>query len=223
MIGPIIDYLPSEFSNLLLHPYVCMGIFIHLHPEWAQQIRMLRLGTADVVKFSDGSTVLESDDTVVLIYFHGGGYSLLNPIAYAPLCVKLVEEFNTIYPSRKLIVYSVDYPLATTSPYPAQLNAAFSLYSHLTNHLYLDSKRIFIAGDSAGGHLSLSLALRIKESKLPEPKGLILVSPWLDINAKTQNKTPFDYINSHNLKKFTKAFLPPTFVDCTYFSFAPNA
>ena len=44
------------------------------------------------------------------------------------------------------------------------------------------SKNIVFSGDSAGGGLSLSLALAIKEMGLPMPAGLVGMSPWVDLS-----------------------------------------
>ena len=48
-------------------------------------------------------------------------------------------------------------------------------------HTPVDPAHIVIAGDSAGGGLSLSLLQVIRDAKLPAPAGGILISPWCDL------------------------------------------
>jgi epsilon-lactone hydrolase len=38
-----------------------------------------------------------------------------------------------------------------------------------------------IAGDSSGGGLAVSIALALKAANLPQPAGLFLISPWIDL------------------------------------------
>ena len=45
----------------------------------------------------------------------------------------------------------------------------------------ISPERIVIAGDSAGGGLSLALLQVIRDSGLPSPAGGVLISPWCDL------------------------------------------
>jgi acetyl esterase/lipase len=49
------------------------------------------------------------------------------------------------------------------------------------SHQAIDSKNIVIAGDSAGGGLTLSLLTLIRDLELPMPAGATLISPWVDL------------------------------------------
>ena len=51
-------------------------------------------------------------------------------------------------------------------------------------HLGYGAKNVILAGDSAGGNLALSLALKLKEDGRILPKALVLFSPWTDLNIK---------------------------------------
>ena len=48
-------------------------------------------------------------------------------------------------------------------------------------HLGYGAKNVILAGDSAGGNLALSLALKLKEDGRILPKALVLFSPWTDL------------------------------------------
>jgi acetyl esterase/lipase len=48
-------------------------------------------------------------------------------------------------------------------------------------HSAIDPKHMVIAGDSAGGNLTLSLLTLIRDLNLPMPAGATLISPWVDM------------------------------------------
>jgi acetyl esterase/lipase len=85
--------------------------------------------------------------------------------------------------------FSLDYRLASATPFeaanafPAQLLDALSGFYYLTQTLGFEPENIIIGGDSAGGHLVITLArYLIRESfqKLRVPRGIILLSPSCD-------------------------------------------
>jgi acetyl esterase/lipase len=77
-----------------------------------------------------------------------------------------------------LIAY---YRLAPEHPFPACLDDAILAYEWLLNQ-GIPPKSIAIAGDSAGGGLTLSTLLTIKEKKLPMPGCAYMLSPLLDVS-----------------------------------------
>jgi acetyl esterase/lipase len=77
-------------------------------------------------------------------------------------------------------VCGVNYRLAPQNPFPCAVIDALSVYMKLLEKY--SPKNIFIMGDSAGGGLSVSLLLAIRNSKLAQPSGAILWSPWLDLS-----------------------------------------
>ncbi len=54
----------------------------------------------------------------------------------------------------------------------------------------VDPGRILVAGDSAGGHLSLALALKLREAGRPQPAALGLICPWLDLRESAMARRP---------------------------------
>ncbi|MGB3325645.1 MAG: alpha/beta hydrolase [Mycolicibacterium fortuitum] len=105
-----------------------------------------------------------------LLYFHGGGYTLGSARGYRGFA-------GTLASAAAMEVVTVDYRLAPEHPFPAALDDAFAAYRALTERV----ATVAVAGDSAGGGLTLALVQRIRESSLPAPAALGLICPWLDL------------------------------------------
>ncbi|MFX8500623.1 alpha/beta hydrolase fold domain-containing protein, partial [Acinetobacter baumannii] len=73
------------------------------------------------------------------------------------------------------------YRLAPEHTSPAAIEDVVAVYKALLAQEQ-DPKKLVIAGDSAGGGLSLSTAIAIRNAGLPLPAALVLLSPWVDLN-----------------------------------------
>ncbi len=83
-------------------------------------------------------------------------------------------------------VIAVQYRLAPESPFPAAHDDAergANIVHRYAQRLGVDAARITLAGDSAGGHLALVTALRLKAAGVWQPAQLILIYPMLDATA----------------------------------------
>jgi acetyl esterase/lipase len=78
----------------------------------------------------------------------------------------------------------LDYRLAPEHPYPAAREDALSAYKDLLDW-GIEPSQIIIAGDSAGGGLTLSTALGIRNAGWPMPAALVLLSPWTDLSLSS--------------------------------------
>ncbi|WP_404364012.1 alpha/beta hydrolase [Marinobacter sp.] len=110
----------------------------------------------------------------VLLYFHGGGYILGSPETHRGLTGHLAQATGNT-------VIVPDYRLAPEHPWPAALDDALAAYQALLD----DGHRagdIAVAGDSAGGGLTLALAMRLRDLELPLPACLTVFSPWTDLS-----------------------------------------
>lgn len=105
----------------------------------------------------------------VLLYLHGGAFMVGNPASHRALTTRLALETGST-------VYVADYRLAPEHPYPAGLDDCLACYRALLDQ-GVPASRIVIAGDSAGGTLTLGVALRARELGLPQPAGLMPISP----------------------------------------------
>lgn len=140
-------------------------------------------GGDQVLGYWIGDADYRDPNAIVHVFFHGGAYITLHPLAHLETFGALVDMTNaTTRNKRPLALLTGWYTLAIDAPFPAQLNDALALYNHLLNDLKIDPSRIVIGGDSAGGNLTLALCLTIKERKLPQPAGIVLVCPWVTMS-----------------------------------------
>lgn len=111
-----------------------------------------------------------------ILYFHGGGYVFGNPGTHRQFIARLVNATGAFAVAPR-------YGLAPRHQFPAAVNDAQAAYEALLDR-GLDPASIIVAGDSAGGGLSMALLHRIRESGLPVPAGAVLFSPYLDLEHK---------------------------------------
>lgn len=116
----------------------------------------------------------ESSEARTLLYLPGGGF-MLPASAQVPL---MVSRINREAGTRALLV---NYRLAPEHPFPAGLEDCLAAYRHLLD-LGTDPKSIVIAGDSAGGGLTLSTLLALRDDGDPMPGCAVLISPFTDFS-----------------------------------------
>ena len=107
-----------------------------------------------------------------LLLLHGGAYVLGGPASHGALAGQLGQAAGAE-------AYLPDYRLAPEHPYPAALDDALAAYRWLLQRY--QPGQISIAGDSAGGNLTLATAIAIRDAGLPQPAALALISPWVDL------------------------------------------
>jgi monoterpene epsilon-lactone hydrolase len=110
----------------------------------------------------------------VILYLHGGAFFMGSPASYRNRAMRLSYRCAAE-------VFVPDYRLAPEHPYPAALDDALAAW-RLVRSLRKDAP-IFVAGDSAGGGLGLSLMLRLRDLGLELPNGAFLLSPWTDLTT----------------------------------------
>lgn len=141
-----------------------------------------------------------------ILYFHGGGYVLGSPRTHRGLVAHLAMDAG-------IEALALDYRLAPEHPFPAAIDDAFAAYEQLLKNGY-DSKSIAIAGDSAGGGLTLATAQRIRDRGLPQPAALALISPWANLEqsgASYASRAGVDpMLSKEALDDFAKDYLQGT-------------
>lgn len=114
------------------------------------------------------------DDAPILLYFHGGGFRIASALAYRSYGSHLAAVLG----ARVLLV---DYRLAPEHKFPKAVDDCFAVWESLLAE-GIDTGRIVIAGDSAGGGLAASVTMHaLADGVLPA--GVICCSPWVDLTV----------------------------------------
>ena len=120
-------------------------------------------------------TAGSASDSRVVLYLHGGGYIIGSPRTHRPLMAELSQ-------ASKGRVLGLDYRLAPEHPFPAPVEDSVAAYRWLLNEGY-DPARIAVAGDSAGGGLTVAMMVQARYLGLPMPGAAVCISPWVDMEA----------------------------------------
>ena len=115
----------------------------------------------------------------VLVYFHGGGWTLGDIDTHDVLCRQLAAE-------SQFAVVSVDYRLGPEQRFPAAVDdciAATRWVQAEGASLGLDATRLAVGGDSAGGNLAAVVAIALRQIAAPAPILQLLIYPATDMRA----------------------------------------
>jgi acetyl esterase len=143
----------------------------------------------------------------LLVYYHGGGWSLGSIATYDSLCRKLARDVPAV-------VVSVDYRLAPEHPFPAAVvdaHLALEWVARNADALGGDAGRLGVGGDSAGGNLATVVAVRARKEQLPV-SFQVLFYPSTDL-SRTDYPSYRQYGRGHWLtteavEKFRSFYLP---------------
>lgn len=115
----------------------------------------------------------EREDAVIL-YIHGSAYTICSARTHRGITTRLSQRTG-------LPVFACDYRLAPRHQFPAAADDVRAAYDWLIGEGH-DPSRIVLAGDSAGGHLAVDLALELIRQDRPAPAALAAFSPVLDLS-----------------------------------------
>jgi epsilon-lactone hydrolase len=150
------------------------------------------------------STVPGSEESQVLLYFHGGGYCSGSIVSHR----RLVTEAGRKAGRRTL---AVDYRLAPEHPFPAALEDALKAWRFLREQ-GIAARDIAVGGDSAGGGLTVALIEQLRDGGQALPACAWLISPWTDLTlsgSTLTTKAAVDpIIHEEYLRELVSAYLP---------------
>lgn len=138
----------------------------------------------------------------VVVYFHGGGYSVGSVRSHRDLLARVAQGVGCP-------VLAVDYRLAPEHPFPAQLEDGLRTLRWLERQGF-ERRKTALAGESAGGGLALSTLLELRERNEPMPAAAVLISPWVDLEARGRSfheNRRYDFITRKALRAYTKRFV----------------
>lgn len=129
----------------------------------------------------------DADPGRVMLFLHGGGYVSGSVVSHRAM----VAEAGRQARARTL---ALDYRLAPEHPYPAALQDALAGYRFLLARGF-DPVKIIIAGDSAGGGMTIATMVSLRDGGEHLPARAWVVSPWADLEmtgASMVAKAPTD-------------------------------
>ncbi|WP_417070283.1 alpha/beta hydrolase [Niveibacterium terrae] len=143
----------------------------------------------------------------VVLFFHGGGWTLGSLDGYDSFCRALAEAGSAA-------VLAVDYRLAPEYPFPAAVDDALFALDWVAAHgadLALDPARIAVAGDSAGGNLAAVAALSARDAGWPALRAQLLIYPVASQNPGGASFADFGdgfLLDADTLAWFQANYLP---------------
>ena len=141
--------------------------------SYQPNITAAKLGDIDVLDIKPKDW---RDNRKVLVYVHGGGYTLLGANSTTVFAA-------TVANSTGLRVISVDYSLAPLSKWNQTTGEVVSVIQALQDQEGYSLDDIAMFGDSAGGGLVAGSVLKMQDEGLGMPAALVLWSPWTDVTG----------------------------------------
>ncbi len=115
-----------------------------------------------------------------LLYLHGGGYVIGSPRSHRHLAEAIARAAG-------IACLLPDYRLAPEHPFPAAVDDAVAGYRTLVEERKIAPGSIAIAGDSAGGGLTVATLVGIRQAGLPMPGAAVCISPWTDLTCSASS------------------------------------
>ena len=112
-----------------------------------------------------------------LVFYHGGGWVIGDLESHDVVCKQIATRAG-------IVVAAVDYRLAPEHKFPAAVDdciAATNWVAANAAGFGIDTARLFVGGDSAGGNLAAVMSMHARDNGGPRIKGQVLVYPVTDL------------------------------------------
>jgi acetyl esterase/lipase len=117
-----------------------------------------------------------------VLYLHGGGYVAGSIDSHRNLTGHLAKAMGCR-------VLALHYRLAPEHPHPAPVEDAVAAYRWLLDQEGLSADHLMVAGDSAGGGLTMATLVAVRDAGLPLPAVAVGMSPWVDMELLGESMT----------------------------------
>jgi acetyl esterase len=120
---------------------------------------------------------LKSGAAPAFIFYHGGGWVICDLDSHDIVCRQIADEAG-------FMVFSVDYRLAPEHKFPAAAVDAIAATQWIVDNaakFNIDTNRVFVGGDSAGGNLTAVVTLNARDNGGPKFAGQVLIYPATDM------------------------------------------
>jgi epsilon-lactone hydrolase len=122
---------------------------------------------------AEWTTSPEADPSRVMLFLHGGGYVSGSLVSHRALVAEAGRQ-------AKLRTLALEYRLAPENPFPAALEDAVAGFRFLVAS-GIEPSRIVVAGDSAGGGMTIAMMIMLREAGEALPGCAWCISPWVDL------------------------------------------
>ncbi|MDF0682490.1 MAG: alpha/beta hydrolase [Candidatus Nitrosocosmicus sp.] len=140
--------------------------------SFESKITSTKLGNVSVLDIKPKGWV---DNGKVLVYVHGGGYTILGANSTLNNSVPVANVTG-------LRIISIDYSLAPSSKWDEMTSEVVSVIKALKDQ-GTPIENIAMYGDSAGGGLVASSVLKMRDEGIGVPAAIALWSPWTDVSG----------------------------------------
>lgn len=121
-------------------------------------------------------------NTPAILFFHQGGLVIMDTRTDDYFCSLLADKCNAK-------VISLDYRRCPENEFPAAIEDAFALWNYVQSNkdlLKINPRSIALAGDSAGGMISATMAHNLCQKDMIQPAALCLIYPWVTTSIENQ-------------------------------------
>ena len=170
LLNPLFNALDLEKQRRLQDSLAALGSRVAANKTGSREVELQHCGASWVFQLS-------GKVSKAALYLHGGGYTS-GTLDYA----RGFGSLLALETGRALLC--LGYRLSPEHPFPAALDDAVEAY-----RLMLERYRpeeIALIGESAGGGLCFSLALKLKQLGLPQPEKISVLSPWVDLEQSLE-------------------------------------
>jgi epsilon-lactone hydrolase len=127
----------------------------------------------------------DADPDLRLMFIHGGAFIAGTLDGYR-------HQVEALSRATGMAVLAIDYRLAPEHPYPAGLDDCVAAWTWMLAHGPAGegvSRDVFLAGDSAGGNLTMALLLRLRDEARRLPRAAAAFAPATDFTGTSPSMT----------------------------------
>ena len=148
----------------------------------------------------------EPENGAVTLYLHGGGYCIGSINTHRSMVSFMAK-------ASKAKALMIDYRLAPENPFPAAVEDSVAAYQWLLSE-GISPQKMVIAGDSAGGGLTIATLVDLKAKGLHLPAAAVCLSPWVDLegigDSMTSKAAVDPMVQKEGLLEMADAYLGST-------------
>jgi len=178
-VPPVHTLSPGEARRL----YLERRFFTQPDPPAVAEVRDYKAGGVPMRLYRPHTAAAQV--LPVLVYFHGGGWTIGDLDTHDVLCRQLAVAGGCA-------VVSVDYRMGPEHRFPAAVDDCIDATRHVRDHaaeLGVDGRRLAVGGDSAGGNLAAVVCLALRDAGERLPALQLLIYPATDMRAVAPSHT----------------------------------